>query len=380
MYRGSRPFPYVFARLSRMRALGIDQPPSAGAARSLSDAQNVDKTFRRAVEFLANPSSKPQNAVSNDDKLRLYALFKQGEQGPCEGGRPGMFDPVGRAKYDAWKSLGNMSREDAKRQYVEQVTRLLGALPLPATDNSGSSNTHTPAPATNSTPSTAPATTPAYPVVPSLRELMSWRSSSGSAALPSGSVGSAAGSAAGNTATASSTPQQVNFAYRHLKVFVDEHGVGNIVLSREKRANAFNVEMWGELKDAVARLGNEPSCRVVLLYGQGRHFSTGMDVSVFTELLALYQADQQAGEAGEGGAGGCEGRRRERMGVFITYLQACVTALQQCPLPVIAAIGGNCIGGAIDLICAADIRYASADAQFCVKEVDLAIVSFRSVL
>ncbi|RYG66682.1 hypothetical protein EON64_09220, partial [archaeon] len=287
MYRGSRPFPYVFARLSRMRALGIEQPP--GAARSSSsDTQNVDKTFRRAVEFLANPSSRPRDVVSNEDKLQLYALFKQGEQGPCVGSRPGMFDPVGRAKFDAWKALGTMSREEAKRKYVAQVTQLLGALPLsPADSPAGASPSHPspPAPVSNTSASLpVQAAGLAYPAVPSLRELMSWRSSSNSASTSAGS--------SANCANAET--QQSQYLYRHLQVSIDAHGVGSIVLSREKKANAFTVEMWGELKDAVSRLACDPLCRVLLLYGQGRHFSTGMDVSVFTELLALYQADQQA--------------------------------------------------------------------------------------
>ncbi|GGM06536.1 acyl-CoA-binding protein [Dactylosporangium sucinum] len=61
---------------------------------------------------------------SNDVLLRLYALYKQGTQGDATGSRPGLFDPVGRAKYDAWKSVAGTSQEDAQRDYVTLVNSL----------------------------------------------------------------------------------------------------------------------------------------------------------------------------------------------------------------------------------------------------------------
>ncbi|WP_327010306.1 acyl-CoA-binding protein [Dactylosporangium sp. NBC_01737] len=60
----------------------------------------------------------------NDVLLRLYALYKQGTHGDADGKRPGVFDLVGRAKYDAWKALAGTSQEDAQRQYVALVTEL----------------------------------------------------------------------------------------------------------------------------------------------------------------------------------------------------------------------------------------------------------------
>lgn len=60
----------------------------------------------------------------NDVLLRLYALYKQGTHGDADGKRPGVFDLVGRAKYDAWKALAGTAQDDAQRQYVELVTQL----------------------------------------------------------------------------------------------------------------------------------------------------------------------------------------------------------------------------------------------------------------
>ncbi|GAB3854436.1 acyl-CoA-binding protein [Dactylosporangium cerinum] len=63
---------------------------------------------------------------ANDVLLRLYALYKQGTHGDADGKRPGVFDLVGRAKYDAWKALAGTTQEDAQRQYVALVTELRG--------------------------------------------------------------------------------------------------------------------------------------------------------------------------------------------------------------------------------------------------------------
>ncbi len=61
----------------------------------------------------------------NDTKLRLYALYKQATEGDVAGGRPGILNPVGRAKYDAWAGVAGMSGEDAEAAYVDEVNALL---------------------------------------------------------------------------------------------------------------------------------------------------------------------------------------------------------------------------------------------------------------
>jgi diazepam-binding inhibitor (GABA receptor modulating acyl-CoA-binding protein) len=63
----------------------------------------------------------PTKSLSNDTKLMIYSLYKQVDVGPCNTERPGIFDQVGRTKYDSWAKLGDMSKEDAMRQYSEVV-------------------------------------------------------------------------------------------------------------------------------------------------------------------------------------------------------------------------------------------------------------------
>jgi len=79
--------------------------------------------FSEAQAKVKTLSSKP----SNDQLLQLYSLFKQGSLGDASGKRPGMLDPVGRAKFDAWKKLGGTSKEDAQQRYVDLVEKLLAA-------------------------------------------------------------------------------------------------------------------------------------------------------------------------------------------------------------------------------------------------------------
>ncbi|KAJ1426595.1 putative acyl-CoA-binding protein [Ochromonadaceae sp. CCMP2298] len=63
----------------------------------------------------------PTKSLSNETKLMIYSLYKQADVGPCNTERPGIFDQVGRTKWDSWKQLGDMSKEDAMRQYIEVV-------------------------------------------------------------------------------------------------------------------------------------------------------------------------------------------------------------------------------------------------------------------
>jgi len=78
--------------------------------------------FETAKEAVKNLSERPDN----DTLLRLYALFKQGSEGDAHGEKPGFFDFVGNAKYEAWEKLKGMPRDEAMTKYVELVKRLGG--------------------------------------------------------------------------------------------------------------------------------------------------------------------------------------------------------------------------------------------------------------
>ncbi len=82
---------------------------------------SLDQRFQEAQEKVKTLSKRP----SNDTLLELYALYKQGSAGECTGKRPGMLDPVGRAKYDAWKKLAGTPQDEARQRYIDLVEKLL---------------------------------------------------------------------------------------------------------------------------------------------------------------------------------------------------------------------------------------------------------------
>lgn len=125
------------------------------------------------------------------------------------------------------------------------------------------------------------------------------------------------------------------------------------------------MKLWEDYRQIFEAVGNSNDVRVVVLSGAGGNFSTGMDLSVFAEMQSCGSKET------------CEGRRREGIARFIQYLQDATSAPETCAVPVIAAVAGHCIGGAIDIITACDLRYCTKDASFCVKEIDLAIVSVQ---
>lgn len=96
----------------------------------------------------------------------------------------------------------------------------------------------------------------------------------------------------------------------------------------------------------------------IVLSGAGKNFCAGIDLdSLMAELQAPASSDQAA----------CDGRQRHAFRAFVLQLQAAMSAFEECPAPVVAAIHSNCIGAGIDMVTACDIRLATADANFSVK-------------
>jgi len=141
-----------------------------------------------------------------------------------------------------------------------------------------------------------------------------------------------------------------------------EGGVAQVRLNRPDKANAMSRAMWNEIREAFRWVDATPEARVAVLAGHGAHFTAGIDLS----LLGSVQAEVNDA---------CEGRSREKLRRLILDLQDTLTSLERCRKPVIAAVHGACIGGGVDLVCCADVRYASADATFQVKEIDLGMVA-----
>ncbi|TAM10751.1 MAG: crotonase/enoyl-CoA hydratase family protein [Nevskiaceae bacterium] len=138
--------------------------------------------------------------------------------------------------------------------------------------------------------------------------------------------------------------------------------VARLVINRPEKANAMNLAFWEEFPAALREVGSHPKCRVLIVSGAGRHFSAGIDTDALVNLARIAQAP--------GGAA----RGREAVHAFIQHAQAAFNAIETLRVPVIAAIHGACVGAGVDLASSCDLRLCSADAHFCVKEVDLAVV------
>ena len=138
--------------------------------------------------------------------------------------------------------------------------------------------------------------------------------------------------------------------------------VATVEMNRPDKANAMNLRMWLELREAFKWVDEEPAVRVAVLRGAGPCFTSGIDLGML-------------GSVSEGIADDCEGRMREKLRRLILDLQDSLTALERCRKPVLAAIHGHCLGGGVDLICACDMRYCSNDATFSIKEIDVGMTA-----
>jgi enoyl-CoA hydratase len=118
------------------------------------------------------------------------------------------------------------------------------------------------------------------------------------------------------------------------------------------------LSFFSEIENLFDEIDRDPNVRVVIIKAEGKSFSAGTDLEEAARLL------------GQGSADG-----RERMRSDIACLQRAFTKIERCRKPVIAAIHSHCIGGGLDMICACDIRLATADAIFGIRETRLGIVA-----
>lgn len=144
-------------------------------------------------------------------------------------------------------------------------------------------------------------------------------------------------------------------------------GVVHIVLKRGDELNTMVPAFWRELPEIVRAIDDEAKGRVIVISSTGKHFTAGMDFSVFSSEGGLMEADGPDGQS--------IGQRRETFRHLVAMLQESFSALETARMPVLVAVQGGCIGGGIDLISAADIRYCTQDAFFCIQEIDLGMVA-----
>lgn len=139
--------------------------------------------------------------------------------------------------------------------------------------------------------------------------------------------------------------------------------VAHLRLSRGEAYNTMIPSFWRELPQIVNELSDSGEARAIVLSSTGRHFCAGMDLSVF------------GGGSIEGTGSTEAGRKHSQLRMQALHLQETFTCLERARMPVLAAVQGGCIGGGIDMITACDMRYASADAFFCVQEINIGMTA-----
>lgn len=139
-----------------------------------------------------------------------------------------------------------------------------------------------------------------------------------------------------------------------------EAGVARVHLNHPERLNSMVPAFWAEIPRVFRELDEAGGTRVAVLTAAGRHFSAGMDLAVFSSPNALGTATVDA---------------RERFRQQLRKLQESFNAIADARFPVIAAVQGGCIGGAVDLATACCLRYCTRDAFFCIQEINIGMMA-----
>jgi enoyl-CoA hydratase len=154
--------------------------------------------------------------------------------------------------------------------------------------------------------------------------------------------------------------------FTHLAIERDD-GVATLCLDRTDKLNALNRALWHSIPEAVAALDRDRDVRAIVLTGKGKAFCAGIDL--VDHAPALADAGSLSGIEGSAMA------KRRQLYDDIRAYQRAASCFADTNKPVIAAVHGACLGAGVDLITACDIRLASADAVFSVRETRIAMVA-----
>ncbi len=152
--------------------------------------------------------------------------------------------------------------------------------------------------------------------------------------------------------------------YKSFKVEISEH-VANLILSRPDQLNTMSRDFWVELGEVTEEINMNSEVRVLIMSSTGKHFCAGMDLTAFSNGVDNIPEDKKPDHA----------RIGEAVYRVAKELQGYISSLESIRVPVIAAIHGGCVGGAVDLVTACDIRLAADDAFFCIQEINIGMAA-----
>ena len=144
-----------------------------------------------------------------------------------------------------------------------------------------------------------------------------------------------------------------------MELQIDER-VARLTLNRPEQMNTMNPEFWRELESVLDKLQRDAPARVLLIDSTGKHFTAGMALDSFGTSISLDDSSAQS---------------RANIAPMLADMQRAFDRLAQLRMPVIAAIQGGCVGGGVDMVTACDIRYCTADAFFCIQEINVGMAA-----
>lgn len=141
-----------------------------------------------------------------------------------------------------------------------------------------------------------------------------------------------------------------------------ENKIAHVRFNRPDKANSLAQTGWDELEVIFKDLDLRSDVRVIVLSGEGKNFCAGIDLEMFMSFAQDFGTKD-------------EGRKREALRRNVHRLQAPINAIENCSKPVLAAIHRACVGGAVDIVTACDMRYCTADTFFSIEEINIGMVA-----
>ena len=148
--------------------------------------------------------------------------------------------------------------------------------------------------------------------------------------------------------------------------YSSEEGIGHLVLNTGEDLNKMTMNFWYELPKILDEIDRDASLRVLILSSTGKHFCAGMDLKNFGTLGNDSEKKTNVPD---------KARIGENLYRVAKELQDMLSKLEKLRIPVLAGIQGGCIGGGLDLVTAADMRFASKDAFFCIQEINIGMAA-----
>ncbi len=153
-------------------------------------------------------------------------------------------------------------------------------------------------------------------------------------------------------------------AYPCFDLIIDNN-IAHLVLNRPEKRNAMSKAFWNDLPAIIRDIDHHSKARVIVISSTGPHFTAGLDLSEFFNAEEKDDTDEYTKEM----------QKAPAFYEHVKLMQDTFTAIEQCRIPVLAAIQGGCIGGGVDFVTACDMRYMTDDAFITIYETKIGMTA-----